>query len=338
MKCKVEEEESCPKLFKQARETRFIASLFKAKKENPMTLKSAIAELGVHNIPIQTVMRFYFEFFKGAPWKIPKTLPDEDKINNLLCQSMRAQMGYHLKTEFDKCVMSGDSLTVSGHLYCLLKCLGIRSEVNTGILKVGDSGLPMTWLTVHGTLIDNTNHYWPGSHAGVINRKLLDLKGVERYIEEDPTAASLPLLDELGSKTCVTDPKLMKAFGTSECIEKLVLFRAHFVQPYINCQFYFFGMYDVVKDLYGGMMKNESAINKWCFQCWSCERRGVSLMACSGCKVARYCDTNCQKADWLMHKLLHKDLKANTAFQKSRVNKDDTGGVSDDSCLLMIPK
>merc|ERR1712142_34488 len=121
-----------------------------------MTLKSAIAEFCLHSFPVTLITKFYFEFFQGAPWKIPKTLPDEDKINRLLEHSTRAQLAFHSNTEFSHCAMSGDSLTVSGFLHCLLKCLGIQSEVNTGVLKIGQHGLPMTWLTVHGTLIDNT--------------------------------------------------------------------------------------------------------------------------------------------------------------------------------------
>lgn len=37
-------------------------------------------------------------------------------------------------------------------------------------------------------------------------------------------------------------------------------------------------------------------------KCASCGKESVWLYFCGGCKVTRYCDENCQKADWENHK------------------------------------
>ena len=56
--------------------------------------------------------------------------------------------------------------------------------------------------------------------------------------------------------------------------------------------------------------------------CWSCckpESESTSasdsdtgtkeLKSCTQCKLAKYCDKECQKCDWKVHKLLHKELE-----------------------------
>ena len=44
--------------------------------------------------------------------------------------------------------------------------------------------------------------------------------------------------------------------------------------------------------------------------CWSCGATDVPLKKCSGCAVAAYCGTGCQKADWMAHKGRCAGLKA----------------------------
>ena len=44
--------------------------------------------------------------------------------------------------------------------------------------------------------------------------------------------------------------------------------------------------------------------------CWSCGTTGVPLKKCSGCTVASYCGSVCQRADWGVHKSRCAGLKA----------------------------
>lgn len=51
--------------------------------------------------------------------------------------------------------------------------------------------------------------------------------------------------------------------------------------------------------------------------CWSCGRdpsespsdAGGSLLNCAACRIAKYCDKTCQRADWKIHKLKCKTFK-----------------------------
>jgi len=37
------------------------------------------------------------------------------------------------------------------------------------------------------------------------------------------------------------------------------------------------------------------------YQCFACKSKGVELLRCTGCNVARYCNKKCQKKDWKNH-------------------------------------
>jgi len=245
-------------------------------------------------------------YLMGAPWTVPRTLPSAYEVNTMLDLSLTAQMSCIPGTRFAECVMSGDSLTANGLMYGCLKAAGLKPTFHVGFLKVGIEALPLVWLTAQGTLIDNTYHFWPaGGKRAYLDQAILDLKRVEHYCEEDPTTTQLPLLTELGSKTCLTDPKLMKAFATPENIEKFLHFRSSLPAAYPNVTVYF-----------ALVVKPGS---KWERICWTCEKRSpMSLKACAVCKVAKYCDASCQKADWSLHKLLHKDGRTNELFWQEK--------------------
>merc|ERR1712083_326976 len=45
--------------------------------------------------------------------------------------------------------------------------------------------------------------------------------------------------------------------------------------------------------------------------CWACRQEasdGVDLKTCTECKVARYCNRECQRKEWRVCKLLHRKL------------------------------
>ena len=63
-----------------------------------------------------------------------------------------------------------------------------------------------------------------------------------------------------------------------------------------------------------------------CDSCGSYPAPGTTLMKCSSCKCARYCNQNCQKADWKRHKgpcksgtALKADLPSQVAFNEATV-------------------
>ena len=57
-------------------------------------------------------------------------------------------------------------------------------------------------------------------------------------------------------------------------------------------------------------MKVPDLLFKWSKKCWSCYniKEKSKLKSCVKCKLAKYCEKECQKTDWETHKLSHKEL------------------------------
>ena len=68
------------------------------------------------------------------PWRVPSTAkgisPDKlNKINQILEQSLRIQMGVIPSTEFDKHILSNACMAVCGLLHVYLKAIDISSSI-----------------------------------------------------------------------------------------------------------------------------------------------------------------------------------------------------------------
>jgi len=259
----------------------------------------------------------------SAPWLLLQTSAAARKVNDLLDTSSIFQMADPIISGMG-CIMSSDSLAVNGMVHFYLKSLGIDSDLHCGTLRVKDCGLPMAWLTVQGQLIDNTYHYWPGNQGGVLDPKLFSLKKEEFYIKEDPAKSAVPLITELGSRTCITDPRLFKAYANSENIQKFLFFRSEYPSIFPNFQLYVCGVGFMSEEEGSGFENRLGYIDtqkeraRMTLHCWTCGAKKAGLKQCNECKIAKYCDSRCQTADWPVHKLLHKDVKVNTEFQNQR--------------------
>ena len=74
---------------------------------------------------------------QSFPWKVPEKVPIQKsisddkrmKVNKILEQSMRTQMGTIPETEFSQCILSNACLAVCGLLHVYLKNVDIRSEI-----------------------------------------------------------------------------------------------------------------------------------------------------------------------------------------------------------------
>merc|ERR1712008_144399 len=44
-------------------------------------------------------------------------------------------------------------------------------------------------------------------------------------------------------------------------------------------------------------------------ECWNCGGKFLQLKTCSGCAVAKYCSSDCQKQHWKKHKTICKTTK-----------------------------
>jgi len=265
----------------------------------------------------------FLQFHCLAPWYMQPTSALACEVNRLLDMSLFFQMADPINSGMG-CIMSSNSLAVNGMLHFYLKSLGIDSDLHCGTLRVKDHGLPMAWLTVQGQLIDNTYHYWPGNQGGVCDPQLFSLKKAQFYVKEDPAKSAVPLINELGSKTCITDPRLFKAYANPENIQKFLFFRSEYPSIFPNFQLYVCGVGSMSEEEGSGFENRLGYIDtqkeraRMTLQCWTCGAKKAGLKQCNECKIAKYCGSRCQSADWPVHKLLHKDVKVNTEFQNQR--------------------
>jgi len=261
---------------------------------------------------------------EGAPWKVHKDTPDAVKINELILLSLVAQKTAIRETEFWKSgIMSGDYLTVCGALHFQLKLFGVSSEFKVGIRKTlgGEAGTPVVWLKIRGNMIDNTYYHSGDLKPGTFDKQIVHTNKAHCYVEEDPTTTTIPLAQGQVMKTCVNNPEVFKAYATPENIGKYMWFRFSFAHVYPNFKLYVMAFAEAAMYLTPDLLPFFPQCRygeEWNSQCWHCKKNNRSLKKCSVCHVARYCDVRCQKADWLSHKLLHKDLKANDDMWKAK--------------------
>ena len=92
-------------------------------------------------------------------------------------------------------------------------------------------------------------------------------------------------------------------------MEKFLVFNLHFcdLNPTVK-------MYDILMREFVANNHNSKPVDleeKWAKMCWSCHLESDSevLKSCTECKIAKYCGKDCQRNDWKIHKLLHKELE-----------------------------
>jgi len=257
-----------------------------------------------------------------APWTVPEYVQDANTINELLMLSLMAQKTAIRGTEFwESGIMSGDYMTVCGVMHLHFKLSGIPSELKVGIRRVrcGGAGIPVVWLKIRGNMIDNT-YYHSGDHLpGVFDDQIFQKNRAGHYEELDPSITSIRLVEGLGIRTCVNDPKVFKAYATPENIGQYLWFRNSLGHIYPSFKLFFSAYSDVAKLRFGSFSEGPlldlgQLVGKWDSMCWHCRKSSGKLRKCSMCRVAAYCDGRCQSADWPLHKLLHSDMKANDEF------------------------
>ena len=178
--------------------------------------------------------------------------------------------------------------------------------------KENSDATPHTWLNIEslGLPIDNTFMHIPPRNGKSMVDFWFKTKQVDLYVNEDPTTTKRKLFFSQNSESvCQTLSKVFKTFGNTKNIEKLLVcvLSMHLLNPCIK-------MYDILMKEY---IKQEYTVvpenleEKWKNQCWSCEYKvqtNLSLMCCSICKLGRYCNAECQRKDWKVHKVLHMEL------------------------------
>ena len=93
-------------------------------------------------------------------------------------------------------------------------------------------------------------------------------------------------------------------------MEKYLVFALECLELNPSVKMYDLLMTKFLKEKFQAEIPN--LVTKWTQQCWSCFKVAgpdQELKTCTECKMAKYCDRECQKSEWKLHKLLHKELE-----------------------------
>ena len=132
-------------------------------------------------------------------------------------------------------------------------------------------------------------------------RKLIDEDPgtTKRHMPKPPGAGPTHNLD---AGEGISIDKLRFVCGQDDKMEQKIAYES-------SCAFYAkYTLYDIemrkfIKEKFG--VEIQSLLKKWSRLCWNCFTEKEGLKKCSMCKIARYCNKDCQAKDWKIHKELH---------------------------------
>eukprot|EP00091_Calanus_sinicus_P017137 TRINITY_DN36982_c0_g1_i1.p1 TRINITY_DN36982_c0_g1~~TRINITY_DN36982_c0_g1_i1.p1 ORF type:complete len:322 (-),score=122.70 TRINITY_DN36982_c0_g1_i1:55-981(-) len=246
------------------------------------------------------------EKYNIPPWRLPDTQPHREEINSLLQHSMMAQAAQIPKSgDFEDFVLSNASLAVSGLLRHYLSVLGVSADIVFGVLLWDESarsgaddyeGTPHVWLSIAGLPVDNNHVAFPTSADNA--EYFFECKKLNAYAAEDPLKTKLKLFlgleDDEDSKEVVRhNLRVLQTFSQPAHILKYLAVSLKHAELNPGVKMYHLLMQDWVKTRWGKAAPNIEE----------------ELKTCTDCKVARYCNRDCQKQEWRVHKLLHKEIE-----------------------------
>ena len=172
------------------------------------------------------------------------------------------------------------------------KAADIETEIIYGILDYGSYLIPHVWLTIDGTIVDNTYAMHIPENLFVIS------KSTAKYINEEPSESNNKCFlgdEETRSKGGVDhNIKLFKWVLNNQDQALVMSFNK------LQIQHYYTMMTRFMKDKYNVTVPAFVPPNHYC---WKCQTEASQLKSCARCKVSKYCSKQCQKNDW---KEIHK--------------------------------
>lgn len=271
------------------------------------------------------------------PWRLLPSSGLADKVNPLLNMSTKIQSGTIPKSEeFSQFILSNSSLAVQGMLQYYLSYLDIQSEIIFGVLKWAQDarsspddfeGTPHIWLDIAGSPIDNTNVAFPPTADNL--EYFYECKNVNSFLPENPLETKLRLFlgqeeDEDSKKVFRHNIKVLQTYSYKSHILKYLAISLQ--NPEINpgLKLYSILMSEFVKNNYS--VDPEKIEDKLSKECWSCRKQHSEteqLRTCTGCKVGKYCDRECQRQEWKVHKLLHQELQLTRELLKENAEAEE---------------
>ncbi len=235
----------------------------------------------------------------GPPHLASTSCEDADKINKVLRHSIRVQGG---STESGlHFLLSNACLTTAGLVRHYLTALDVDSDVVAGYITSTnlEFSIPV-WLEIDNEVINTSFVYSEDDQylfSHLTRENFQKNSDKTKYLGEDG-ASGVPaeIVKEAFEEMTVS--------GNNDNIGKSVTFSLNYGPE--SLLLYHEEMCDYVKNEFGiGVPDMEE---EWRTKCWKClEAMPKSrLKRCSGCNVAVYCGTKCQKADWKDHRKQHK--------------------------------
>jgi len=277
------------------------------------------------------------EKYDIPPWRLPHTQQHSNQINNLVQHSMMAQAAQIPNSgDFADFVLSNASLAVSGLLRHYLSVLGVRADIVFGVLlwdEVARSGpddyegTPHVWLNVGGLPLDNNHVAFPTSADNL--EYFFECKKMNAYVEEDPLKTKLKLFlgleeDEESKEVVRHNLRVLQTFSHPNHVMKYLAVSLKHAELNPGVKMYHLLMQEWMRRNWGTPAPDVE--EELSLSCWAC---GVEvedpavLKTCTDCKVARYCNRDCQRQEWKVHKLLHKEISHTKDILDKNANESE---------------
>jgi hypothetical protein len=226
--------------------------------------------------------------FSKYPFGVPVDVKNAEKINDIMNTSWKIQK--------ELCVGNA-CLIVNCVLRRCLKAIGVHANkiygiFNPGALKVPHVSLkiPHVWLKIEGHVVDNT------FVKDLTEPDLITMKESATYtatsVEEEE---DLYLGDDVTESLGIGNHSVANFEWMFSNEDKgLVLSKNKF-----RFSEYFKMMTEYMLQKYKANVEqvSETVVTN----CWCCNRSDIPLMTCGNCKIAKYCNRECQKNDRKIH-------------------------------------
>merc|ERR1719154_759256 len=156
-----------------------------------------------------------------------------------------------------------------------------------------------------------------------------ECKKVTSYISENPLETKMKLFlgqeeDEESKDVYRHNIRVLQTYSFKGHILKYLAISL--LNPELNpgLKLYSILMMDYIRNNYS--VKPEKLEEKLSKECWACKKsytESEQLRTCTGCKVAKYCDRDCQRHEWKVHKLLHQELEFTKRLLKENAEEDE---------------
>ena len=161
---------------------------------------------------------------------------------------------------------------------------------------------------VIGNIDEIDNAFYPTPMKMLTPIENMRKRQSQRQLDEDPGTTNLEVFDGYDPNSswmkiegvgreklrlvCTPDEKMEQKLA----YETICGFKPRWVMYDLNMRKYIKGKHGI---------EIPSLAQKWHRLCWACFTPGDQLKYCSKCKIAKYCNQNCQRQDWKVHKELH---------------------------------